>query len=86
MEPFGWCYAGDDHSLEELEYGVMECMWHVFNKHSWNVVEARGFVAREESKSFVENGGGKFAYDHVLLGEGVAGIAFIQGNAPFGRP
>ena len=63
--------------MEELEYGVMECLWHVFNKHSWNVLGARGFVAREESERFVENGGVKFTYDNVLLGEGVAGIAFI---------
>ncbi len=62
----------------------MECLWYVFNKHSWNVVGARGFVAREESEGFVENGGGQFAYDHVLRREGVAGIACIQGNAPFG--
>ncbi len=53
MESVGWSYAGDGHSLEELEYGVMECLWHVFNKHSWNVVKARGFGAREESERSV---------------------------------
>ncbi len=70
VEPVWWSYAGNGHRLEELEYGVMECLWHVFNKHSWNVVGAKGFVAREESDGFVENGGGRFADDHVLLREG----------------
>ena len=44
----------------------MEFLWHVFNKNSWDVVGARCFVAREEAEGFVENGGGEFAYDHVL--------------------
>ena len=44
----------------------MEFLWHVFNKNSWDVVGARRFVAREEAEAFVENGGGEFAYDHVL--------------------
>ena len=38
----------------------------MFNKYSWDVVEAGCFVARKKAKGFVENGGGEFAYDHVL--------------------
>ena len=44
----------------------MEFLWHVFNKRSWDVVGAGGFVARKKAESFVENGGGEFAYSHVL--------------------
>ncbi len=66
MEPIGWSYTGGGHCLEELEYCVMEFLWHVFNKNSWDVVGARYFVAREKVEGFVENGGGEFAYDHVL--------------------
>jgi hypothetical protein len=44
----------------------MEFLWHVFNEHSWNVIGAGVFVARKKAESFVEIGGGKFAYDHVL--------------------
>ncbi len=66
MKPFGWSHAGDGHGLEEMEYGIIECLWHVFNKHSWYVVGAGGFVACEASESLSENCGGQFAYDHVL--------------------
>jgi hypothetical protein len=87
VEPIGWSYAGDGHGLEELEYGVVECMWHVFNKYSRDVVGAGCFVAREESEGFVKDCGGEFAYAHVLC-KGrcgrVAGIASSQGNAPLG--
>ena len=41
-------------------------------------------MARKKEEGFVENGGGEFPYDHVLGREEVAGIASIQGNAPFG--
>ena len=51
----------------------MGFLWHVFNKNSCDVVGARCFVARKKAEGFVENGGG----------EGVAGMASIQGNAPF---
>ncbi len=70
VEPVGWSYAGDGHSLEELEYGIVECLWHVFNKHSWDVVGARGFVARKESKSYVENGGVTLPMIPCCRGEG----------------
>ncbi len=66
MKPIGWSYSGDGHGLEELEYGVVECMWHVFNKYSRDVVGAGCFVAREESEGFVKDCGGEFAYDPVL--------------------
>ncbi len=66
MGPIGWSYAGDGHGLEELEYGVVECMWHVFNKYSRDVVGAGCFVAREESEGFVEDCAGEFACDYVL--------------------
>ncbi len=36
----GWSYAGDGHGLKELEYGVVKCMLHVFNKYSRDVVGA----------------------------------------------
>ena len=65
MEPDGWSYD-DGHSLEELEYNVMEFLWHMFDNNSWNVVGAGGFVARKKAESFVEYGGGEFAYDNVL--------------------
>ena len=65
MEPIGWSYAGVGHCLEELEFCVMEFLWHVFNKNSRDVVGARCFAAREKAESFVENGGGEFAYDHL---------------------
>ena len=84
MEPIGWSYVCDGHGLKELEYGVMECLWHVFNKYSRDVVGAGCFVARKESEGFVKDCGGKFAYDHVLCRGGVAGIASCQGNAPLG--
>ena len=66
MEPVGRSYVGDVHSLEELEYNVMELLWHVLNHHFWNVVGDGGFVSRKKAESFVENGGVKFAYDHVF--------------------
>ena len=66
MEPIGWSYAGGGHGLKELEYGVVECLWHVFNKYSRDVVGAGYFVARAESEGFVKGCGGEFAYDRVL--------------------
>ena len=44
----------------------MEFLWHVLNKHSLDVVGAGGFVARKKMESFVENGGGELAHDHVF--------------------
>ena len=44
----------------------MEFLWHVFNKYFWDVVGAGCFVAGKKAEGFVENGGGEFAYDHVL--------------------
>ncbi len=38
----------------------------MFNQHFRNVVGAGGLVTRKKAESFVENGGGKFAYDHML--------------------
>ncbi len=66
MDPIWWSYAGDGDGLKELEYGVVECLWHVYNKYSRDVVGAMCFVARKESEGFVEDCGGEFAYDHVL--------------------
>ena len=62
----------------------MEFLWHVFNKNSWDVVGARCFVAREEAEGFVKNGGVSLPMIMCWGGEGVAGMASIQGNAPFG--
>ncbi len=68
MEPIGWSYTGDGHGLEELKYGVVECLWHVLNKYSQDVVGAGCFVAGEESEGFVKDYGDEFAYDRVLCG------------------
>ncbi len=51
MEPIGWSYAVDGHGLKELEYGVVECQWHVFNKYSLDVVGAGCFVAMRSRKA-----------------------------------
>ncbi len=82
MEPIGWSYACDGHGLKELEYGVVEYLWHVFNKYSGDVVGAGCFVARKESEGFVKDCGSEFAYDHVLCRGGVAGITSCHGNVP----
>ena len=68
MKPVGWGDAGDGHGLEELEYGVVKRLWHVFKEDSRNVVGTGCFVAGEEPKGFVKDCGGEFAYDHVLVG------------------
>ena len=67
MKPVGWGDAGDGHGLEELEYGVVKRLWHVFKEDSRNVVRTGCFVAREESEGFVKDCGGEFVYDHVLV-------------------
>ncbi len=56
----------------------------MFEKHPLDVVKAGGFVTRELAKGFIEHGGGEFAYDHVLGGERLAGVASSQENAPLG--
>ena len=49
MKPVGWGDDGDGHGLEELEYGVVKRLWHVFKEDSRNVVGTGCFVAGEES-------------------------------------
>ena len=49
MKPVGWGDAGDGHGLEELEYGVVKRLWHVFKEDSRNVVGTGCFVVGEES-------------------------------------
>jgi hypothetical protein len=56
---------------------VIIIVWKSWNTAAWNACGMclirtpgmwsgpRGFVAQEESESFVKNGEGKFAYDHV---------------------
>ena len=83
MELVGWSDAGDGHCLEELEYCVVELLWHVFDEYTWDVVGAGCFVARQKAESFVENGGCEFAYDHVF-GRGGCSRDCVYPGSPFG--
>ncbi len=86
MEPIGLGYACDGDGLKELEYGVVECPWHVFNKYSRDVVGVGCFVAKKESEGFVKDCGGEFAYDHVLCRGGVwLGFRPARGTRRWGQ-